>query len=375
MKICHLTSVHIPFDTRIFVKECRSAARQGHEVHLVARHDADEVLDGVYLHAVEKGGNRIKRMTATVARVYRKALEIDADIYHFHDPELVPAGLLLKVRGKCVIYDIHEDYSSWLTFNEGIPAWLRNPAARAFTGLEGLAARHFDALVAVTPSICQRFSSVNSRTVLVRNFPLADELAPDGPGRIPWESRGNAVCYIGGIFPKRGLKEMVRAVSIAGDSFPVKLLLGGVLSPEAREFLDRLPAREAELVEYFGQVSRSQIAAIFQRSIAGLIILHPERNFLTSHPTKLFEYMSGGLPSICSDFQYFRELVGDTGACMFVDPLDPRAVADAIVHLITHPAEAEAMGERGRNAVQDRFNWKTEERTLLDLYQSLAPAR
>ncbi|MHB9027614.1 MAG: glycosyltransferase family 4 protein [Candidatus Latescibacterota bacterium] len=374
MKVCHLTSVHVPFDTRIFTKECRSLARAGHEVHLVAGHISDEIRDGVHLHSVNKSAGRIKRMTVTVSHVFRKALEIDADIYHFHDPELVPVGLLLKLRGKRVIYDIHEDYSSWLTFNEGIPSWLRNTAAQAFTGLEGLAVRRFDALVTVTPSIYHHFEAMNRRTVLVRNFPREEEFAPDGEGDIPWESRENAVCYIGGIFPKRGLAEMVRAVSLVRESIPAKLLLGGDITPAARELLDRLPAREMEPVECFGRVSRSQIAEIFRRSKAGLTILHPERNFLVSYPTKLFEYLSAGLPVVCSDFPLFRELDDGTGACLFVDPLDPRAIADAILHLLTHPEEAEAMGRRGRSAIRERFNWSSEERTLLELYESLLPS-
>jgi glycosyltransferase involved in cell wall biosynthesis len=371
MKVCHLTSVHVPFDTRVFTKECRSLARAGHEVHLVAGHAKDEICDGVCLHSVHKYPGRLKRMTVTVSRVYRKALEIDADIYHFHDPELVLVGLLLKLRGKRVIYDIHEDYSSWLTFNEGIPPWLRNPAARAFTGLEGLAVRRFDALVTVTPSIFHHFSAMNRRTVLVRNFPREEEFAPDGGGEIPWESRENAVCYIGGIFPKRGLAEMIRAISLVRESIPAKLLLGGDVTPAARELLDRLPAREMEGVECFGRVSRSQIADIFRRSKAGLTILHPERNFLVSYPTKMFEYMSAGLPVICSDFPLFRELDEGTNACLFVDPLDPVALADAILFLFTHREEAEAIGRRGRTAIRERYNWDSEERTLLELYESV----
>ncbi len=371
MKVCHLTSVHSPFDTRIFTKECRSLVRAGCDVHLVAGHVADEIRDGVSIHAVQKRANRIARMTATVSRVLRKALEIDADIYHFHDPELIPAGIFLKLRGKRVVYDIHEDYSSWLTFNEGIPFLLRFPAAKMFTGLEALAVRTFDALVTVTPSIYRRFAAMNRRTVLVRNFPLEEEFAPEREGNPLWETRERAVCYIGGLSPKRGLAEMIRAVSIVREKSPAKLLIGGDLSPAGRRILEGLSAKESRAVEYFGHVSRSRMSEIFRRSMAGLAVLHPERNFLVSYPTKLFEYMSAGLPVICSDFPLFRELDAGTDSCLFIDPLDPQAIAEAILRVFDQPKEAEMMGMRGRKAVEEKYSWKREQESLRSLYERI----
>jgi hypothetical protein len=375
MTICHLTSVHTLFDTRIFSKECRSLADAGHTVHLVAGRAVDEVRDGIRIHGVKKSANRAVRMVFTTCRVYRKARAIEADLYHFHDPELIPAALLLKLQGKRVVYDIHEDYASWFTFNEAIPRLLRKPTAWAFSLLERFAAKRFDALVTVTPSIAGRFAPLNSRTVMVRNFPLADEFSPDSSNEAPWDSRENAVCYIGGVFPKRGILEMIRAVGIASRRIPVKLLVGGDLSPGAQDIVSALPPEEAGRVEFFGYASRRQIAAIFQRSKIGLLILHPERNFLVSYPTKLFEYMSAGLPVICSDFPLFREFDEGTGCCRFVDPLDPRAIADAILDLLTHPEKTEEMGRSGRQAVRERYSWESEARTLLSLYEDILHSR
>lgn len=356
---------------RIFHKECGSLARAGHEVHLVAGNTESGERGGIHIHAVKKETNRIGRMFRTVPCVYREAVRVDADIYHFHDPELIPAGVLLKLRGKKVVYDIHEDYSSWITFNESIPSWLRHPVARAFTVFEGLIVRNFDALVTVTPSIRDRFASLNRCTVLVRNFPLSGEFDGETGDDIPWESREDSVCYIGGIFPKRGLSEMLSAVELLRETRPVRLLLGGDLSPAGREIMDGLSPETAGLVEYSGYVSRPRMREIFRRSKAGLIILHPERNFTVSYPTKLFEYMAAGLPVICSDFPLFRELDEGVNCCRFVDPLDSGAVADAIRYLLEHPREAEEMGKRGRAAVLDRYSWESEEKTLLSLYHAV----
>jgi glycosyltransferase involved in cell wall biosynthesis len=118
-------------------------------------------------------------------------------------------------------------------------------------------------------------------------------------------------------------------------------------------------------------VNRPEIADIFRRARVGLLLLHPERNFLISYPTKLFEYMSAGIPVVASDFPIFRELDDGIGCCTFVDPLDPEAAAAAILHLLDHPAEAEEMGLRGFNAVREKYSWESEARTLRMLYDDI----
>ena len=108
-RVAMLSSVHPPFDTRIFQKEARSLAAAGYDVTLVVPHERDEVVDGVRIVALPPAGSRLRRMLAAPSRVLRAALALRADVYHFHDPELIPVGLALKLLGKRVIYDIHED--------------------------------------------------------------------------------------------------------------------------------------------------------------------------------------------------------------------------------------------------------------------------
>lgn len=368
MKVCHLSSVHHSRDSRIFQKECRSLARAGYTVDFViAESGEDEIVDGVHIHRIKKNSHRLARFTVTVYRVFRKALALNADLYHFHDPELTPVGLLLKLRGKRVIYDIHEDYSSWLTFNESIPSPIRKPVARLYAAFEKLVARKLDVLVTVTPGIRDHFALFNPNTFMVRNFPLSGEFDSEGE-EIAWESREDAVCYIGGITPKRGLAEMLRAVDILRAIRPVKLLLGGDLSPASQEIINGLSPEMAEHVEYLGFVSRSRMRTVLRRSKVGLLILHPERTLLLSYPTKLFEYMSASIPVVCSDFPILCELDKGIDSCIHVDPLDPKAIADAILWLLEHPGEAEAMGRRGREAVREKYSWEAEEETLLSIY-------
>ncbi|RJS60671.1 glycosyltransferase family 4 protein [Bacillus sp. PK3_68] len=367
MKICHLTSVHPHNDTRIFIKECRSLAVSGYEVHLVVPGAPDSVIDGVQLHGVSKeNGNRLRRMTKTVDRVLKKGFEIDADVYHFHDPELIPAGLKLKKAGKKVIYDVHEDVPRQILSKKWLPSYLRKGISAAFEQFENRAARKFDAILAATPHIRDRFLTLGCQARDVNNYPILEELKIDN---VSWAEKENAACYVGGITAIRGIREMVEALQFTES---VSLLLGGkFVTASERDMVAALPGWAK--VDELGYVNREGVKEIYRKSKAGLVVLHPTINYIDALPVKMFEYMAAGLPVIASNFPLWEGIIVEKGKCgLCVDPLNPRQIASAIQWLVDHPEEAERMGENGRKAVETEYNWERENEKLLAVYESLA---
>ncbi|MEE9208398.1 MAG: glycosyltransferase family 4 protein [Gemmatimonadota bacterium] len=365
-KVVHLTSVHPPFDTRIFEKECRSLAEAGYDTVLVAPHEKPEVVRGVRIRPVPHGSSRWNRVTRVTRAVYRAALEEDGDLYHFHDPELLPAGLALKRLGKRVVYDVHEDMPRNILSKYWIPRATRRPISYLTESLEGRAARVLDAIVAATPPIARRFSS--GRTVTVMNFPRLEENELVEP--LDYESRPLEFAYVGSLSAVRGAREMVQAIGALSGHPSARLVIAGRFYPPA--LADELAACPGwDRTDALGWCERSQLAGVLNRARAGLATLHPTESFVESYPTKLFEYMSFGVPVIASDFPIWRNIVLGAGAGLVVDPTSPEAIADALAWILEHPREAAEMGKRGRAAAYAKYDWTSQARILLALYEEL----
>lgn len=366
-RIVHLTSVHPPYDTRIYHKECCSLADFGNSVTLICCADNDKVINSIKIRAIKKPQSRKERMLLSVWRICRVALKENAVVYHFHDPELIPVGMLLKLRGKRVIYDVHEDLPKQILSKEWIPRPLRRLVAGAARVAEAVASRAFDGIVAATPAIARRFPP--SKTVVVQNFPILNELIT--PASMPYQKRPAKIVYVGGITAIRGIREMVQAMSLLPESLSnTRLVLAGEFSPPSLEAEVRcLPGWDR--VEFLVWQDRASVARLLGEARIGLVLFHPVPNHVEAQPNKLFEYMSTGLPVIASDFPLWREIVDGIGCGLLVNPLDPRAIAGAIQYLLTHPDEAEEMGRRGQEAVYKKYNWDVEKEKLLSLYRRL----
>ncbi|GGJ63759.1 hypothetical protein GGR02_001568 [Anoxybacillus voinovskiensis] len=367
MKVCHLTSVHPWDDPRIFLKECCTLAEAGHDVHLVSPYVDKERAHGVVLHSTGKKAvtNRLLRMVKTVYQLYKKAIEIDAQVYHFHDPELLLVGLLLKRKGKHVIYDVHEDVPRQLLYKEWIPSPLRRVVSFMYEWIENRVAKRLSAIVAATSVIAERFLRLGCQTVVVSNYPILRELsfAEDG-----WEQKERAVCYIGGLTTARGIFHMLDAMSIIHG---VKLLLAGRFF-YWRDRENAIHADGWKCVEELGFLDREGVKRTLQRSRGGLVLLHPIANYVDSLPVKMFEYMAAGIPVICSDFPLWKQIVQQHQCGICVDPLDVQSIANAIQFIIEHEEEAKKMGENGRTIVREKYNWNQEAKKLLHLYSTLS---
>jgi glycosyltransferase involved in cell wall biosynthesis len=344
---------------------CRSLANKNIQVSLiVADGKSNEIRDGVQIYDVGVFDSRVDRIKNAPKRVLKKALTVQADLYHLHDPELIPIGLKLKQMGRQVVFDSHEDVPKQMLTKP----YLNYPMLRIISTIFGLyenyACHKLDGVIAATPFIRDKFLKINQNTIDINNFPLLDELSSD----ISWSQKRNEICYVGGLSRIRGILEIVQAMSHT-QSYVRLNLCGRFLEPEFEDICKKLSGWQK--INALGFLGRQGVSEVLERSMAGLVTLHPTINYLDSLPVKMFEYMAAGIPVIASDFPLWREIIAGNDCGLLVDPLNSQAIADAIDYLIQNPKEAERLGGNGRKAVLEKYNWPIEEKKLLSFYSMI----
>ena len=362
-KVCHVTSAHEKESVRIFHKECVSLAKAGYDVTLVQQ---GESYDKSGVHIVGFGAvasNRIKRMLLTSRAAYKKAVEVNADIYHLHDPELLPYALKLKRRGKQVVFDSHEHTAEAILEKEWLPATIRKAVYSLYDRYQKGICRKIDGIISVTPNIIRYFMECNPNTCQVANYPIL-KTEPQAP-----REKNKRVVFAGGISRQWNHHTIIQALEANPDC---RYCLCG----PSGKYLDTLKQLHAwSQVDYMGKIPHAQVADELAQSSIGMALLSPGRNTDwqngTIGNTKIFEEMMAGLPVICTDFVLWKEFVDRYQCGICVDPTNVDEIASAIRYLLDHPEEAKQMGENGRRAVKEEFNWGVEEKKLFALYEDI----
>jgi glycosyltransferase involved in cell wall biosynthesis len=365
--VVQLTSVHSAYDLRI-LKECISLAGAEYQVTLIAPHPFDEITEGVQIRGVPIVAGRFRRMTLTVWRIYREAVRQRADIYHFHDPELIPVGLLLKGWGKKVIYDAHEAYPHKILCKSWIPNKLRPLVSRIFAVFERFASALLDHVIAA-----DRWTAATlpgSHVTAVANYPQLTPMKEMRPGdkSVPCK---RTLIYAGGLDDDRGLQVMFETARLLRDRDVELHLFGEFARPE-----DERQIRELPNVRFFGFVPLDTLYEHMRCAYIGLVLFQPvpAYSYAGENTNKLFEYMFCRLPVIASNFTNLRQIINDAQCGVCVDPKRPDQAARAILHLLARPKLREKLGENGRNAVLKTYNWDIEKKKLLDVYRDLSNA-
>ena len=337
------------------------------EVYLVQRGESGEE-NGVHIVGVgEPTGGRLGRMFSFSRKVYEAALAVDAELYHFHDPELLPYGLKLKRLGKRVVFDCHEKYTEQLRRKPYLPSWCTKLLARVYGWYEVYALKRIDGLI--FPCLkegknpfagqCRHFATVN-------NVPRLEELYDRYDPTIP--KHENSVVHVGSLSHARGITHLVEAAELADCT----VYLGGLYeSVDYQARVESLPGYRS--VRYLGKLSRPQVLQTLQESLVGMATLLNvgQYNQYDNLATKVYEYMSLGLPVVLTRSQYNQWAVDTYGFGICVNPEDVKETADAIRQLLDNPEMARRMGENGRRAVKETFHWEAEAEKLLCLYADI----
>lgn len=358
--------MHSVWDTRIYHRQAKSLAQAGYQVTIVATGvENQQTVDNIKIIGLPRPARRLGR-AANWLRFAKAALGTKADLYHFHDPDLLFVGLFLaQFTKRPVIYDSHDPYVEAIYQREWLPLHLRFIVSRIFDVLEKQVAKRLSAVIIANDAQQARFP----QAALVRNYPdLAafKAVAKNNPP-IP------LVVHAGMLTEPRGAFELVEIAKLLAH----RNLDFFVLGPFANESLEcQIKTRANRLglqrrLKFEGRVPHQRVVQCLADASVGLITFWETTNHLLIVPTKLFEYMACGVPVVTSDLPPIRHYIEETNCGLLVPPRDAQAFAQAVEFLLDHPNEAHEMGRRGRQAVFDRYNWAPEEKKLLDLYREL----
>ncbi len=371
MKICQVCNGHSVDDSRVFHRACCELAKAGYEVHLLAQGSGAQPYEhkGVIIHPLPESKTRMQRYTRA-SRVAQLAADIKPDLFHVHEPDLL-GPVISRAGSRPVIYDVHESFLDMLNESKWLPSWAKPLARMAWDQWERRLVRRCAGIVVVTEPIAKRYASLHSNVRVVANFPDWQSLDD-----LPSVVRDGKTCVIAGALTRdRGISQVFEALGILKQrDVEVPLALAGPSISE--DYLRSLWDEASRLgisrqVHYHGILSKEKSLLLQNQGSIGLATYLPLQNSMSGLPNKLMECMALGLPVVCSDFPVYRQVAGETGAAILVDPTKPEQIADAIESLINNPSVARQMGEAGKEAVRSRFNWQTESKKLLDLYHQL----
>lgn len=362
-----MSSVHYALDTRIFFKMCH-ALNNEYDVSLIANHPQKETINNIQITPFKVFKNRRNRVFFSWILMFFKAIKINAKVYHFHDPELIPCGLLLRILGKKVIYDVHENIAEDI-FDK---PWIKyqKTSYQIFNFFEKIAVKNFKIILA-EKSYEKRYKTLNANAVVIQNFCDLEFFEPFV--KKEYHQTMN-LFYIGIVLENRGILEILETVyELKKKGYPVHFHLVGELYSDLDQKIKKLEYFDTikDDVTFYGRLPLNKGYQLAERMDIGLCIIWPMKNSIESYPTKIFEYMAVGLPIITSNFDLYKELVEENNCGICVNPKSTKEIFYAVETLYTNVQKSEQMVKNGKNAVKNKYDWESQKQVLIRLYDEI----
>ena len=369
MKICHLTSVHPRNDIRVFYKECSSLAKYNDlDISLVVADGKGNVIkENVSIFDVGVSRNRFSRIFFSTFFVFIKALNTKANIYHFHDPELIFYGYILKILGKKVVFDIHEFSYIQIKHKTWLPKYLRSTISYLYKVIEDFFCKSFDVLIVPQEEMKSYYQKVNLNTITAFNYPSRADLID--PNDFPsYQNRIKNLIYVGALSDDRGFANMIVLIEdLYERDSGYKLYIAGKYSDSQLEQVKYSKACEAIIM--LGFLDRISIKNYLKCCAWGLILFNNVGQYYMANALKMFEYMSAGHILLIPDFGNWPDLNSQLSVGFNVDVKNSKNIADIIYTMDENIFNV--FLERNISLVNEQFVWESEVQKIYDAYRTI----
>jgi glycosyltransferase involved in cell wall biosynthesis len=208
--------------------------------------------------------------------------------------------------------------------------------------------------------------SIVSNTPDLSRFPR-----PSYPAVAADRATAVQLLYVGLLNPSRGVDVMIRAAALRAaqpNGFTVRVVGSGKHAAALRNLTTQSGVDDR--VRFDGWVDNTLVPGIVADATIGVVPHYSCSHWNTTIPNKLFDYMAAGKPVIVSDAVPAARIVRETGCGLVYSSTDPESLA-AAVDRMADPAVRVRMGMAGRDAVEAKFNWRTDGAILSRVVESL----
>ena len=374
LKVCHFSSVHPITDTRVFYRECVSMALH-FQVVLIAIGDFTGLKNGVEVIGVPKPKNHIQRAFTTVFKVFALAIKQDADIYHIHDAEMLPFGLLLSFLGKKVIYDIHENTKQDILLKPWIPAKRKAFIAGLYNQLLKFSSNYIHYIpVVANESFLPIFHVKENQYTVIQNFADTQQM---NKYKVLDRSilPGNHIFYIGMIKDMYyDINQLIDALVILRNQGKIYYLhCVGYFGFRTDYGFESNPNYDIikNQIHFYGFLDIDTAYKISMQCKVGICLKNQPESMLVSHERKFFEYISIALPSIFCDSNIYTDVLEKYPVGIAVNLKNPNEIANAIDQLFTDTELYNKCVNACEKASNESFNWQSQSLKLLNLYNNI----
>lgn len=366
MKICIITSGHDVYDSRIYYKEILSLKEKYNEIYMVAPGEKDfTTKEGIIVKCFKKRNSQLDRFRV-MDDIYSIAKNINADLYHAHEPDSLQVAVKLKKALNCkIIYDSHEYHPEGFAEHFSFGGSLVTKAVYIY---ERRLAKQADYIITVNDLLVNKFKKYNKNVVFLPNYPVLDSTEINKEyGEKP------SFVYLGGLSEDRGIVKILESIKLIDEDY--KYMFIGGFSDE--NFENRVKSYVSENLKdkditFTGKIPHKDVFNYLEKSLAGFVLLQPNNwRYVNSEPIKLFEYMMSKTAVIGGDYPMIKNVIGNEECGLLAKSDDPKSIASAIKRLGKDPSIAKSMGEKGRIEAEEKYNWNIIKENLIETYENI----